>query len=377
MENDVIYSFLDEYKKINHLPIWALWGHETGCMPGISSVQIMCESILKGVPGLDVDEMWKAMVTVMNSTDRGLAYHRELKLIPTEVYQPSVGGAQELCISDGHLALVADKLGKKDESMYYRKRARNYQLYWDPGTKFYRGKHQNGQWLEPFNPVLTVGSCARAYTCGSAWMYLFTMPHDVAGMVKTMGGEGEFIRRFDEQFTVPVPEPIEMDLASFIGQYAMGNEDAHHLLYLYAYVGQQWKSSQWLRYAMDVFYQNNEAGVPGNEDCGAMSTWYIWSAIGFYPVFPGSCEYVFGAPCLDTAEIVLDGGKKFTVKAPGTSSVNRYIQSVTLNGERYTKSYIRHADIVAGGEIVFTMGREPNKLFGAKSEDRPHSSMDL
>jgi predicted alpha-1,2-mannosidase len=373
--SDFIATFLDEYKWLGTLPVWPLWGQETKMMVGISSFQVICEAILKGIPNIDVETAYNAMLDVANSSIRGLEYHRELKNLPAETSYDSISQSFELSVGDGCISLLAAKLGKTKTAEYFAARARNYRLYWDPTVEFFRGRNSNGTFHEPWDAMISGQPASRDYTEGNAYSYLFFAPQDVSGLIQVLGGETAFSKRLDEFFTTEMPEGKIDDLSGLIGQYAHGNEHSHHILYLYAYTGEQWKIPPKVRHVLDHFYSTAPDGIIGNEDCGQMSSWYILSAIGFYPVFPASLEYVFGTPALEYVALSLEDGKVFVVKAPGTSAENCYIQKVQLNGRLYTKAYIRHEDIMAGGELFFEMGSQPNKEFGSKPEDRPNSSM--
>jgi predicted alpha-1,2-mannosidase len=249
-------------------------------------------------------------------------------------------------------------------------------LYWDPTVQFFRGRNADGRFHQPWDSNSSGNSRSREYVEGNAYSYLFLAPQDVRGLIEVLGGEAAFSSRLDKFFTIEMPADKVNDLTGLIGQYAHGNEHSHHILYLYAYVGEQWKIPPRVRHVLDDFYLARPDGIIGNEDCGQLSSWYILSAMGFYPVFPASLEYVFGTPALEYVALNLERGNIFVVKAPGTSATNCYIQKVRLNGHPYTKAYIRHEDIMAGGELFFEMGSQPNKTFGREPEDRPHSSME-
>ncbi|MFM7183883.1 MAG: GH92 family glycosyl hydrolase, partial [Planctomycetota bacterium] len=213
------------------------------------------------------------------------------------------------------------------------------------------------------------------YCEGNGWQYLWLVPHDPEGLIELLGGDAAFGDKLDQLFTVESikSEGASADISGLIGQYAHGNEPGHHTTYLYAFVGQQWKTARLVRQILTTLYSDQPDGLAGNEDCGQMSAWYVFSALGMYPVNPAAGVYVFGSPVVDEATIALPGGKSFTVVARNNSPESLYIQSAELNGKPYTKSYITHADVVAGGELTFTMGPEPNVAFGSASEDRPRS----
>ena len=255
------------------------------------------------------------------------------------------------------------------------KRSKFYQNYFDPSTKFFRGKMADGSWRTPFDPFYIV-HMESDFTEGNAWQYLWLAPHDVEGLIELQGSENNFINKLDSLFNVSseLNEGASADISGLIGQYAHGNEPSHHTTYLYAYVGQQYKTAERVRYILDSLYTDQPDGLCGNEDCGQMSAWYLFSSLGFYPVNPVNGAYVFGTPIVQEASINLPNGKQFTVKSNANED-NLFIQAVKLNGEVYTKSYITHKDLMAGGVLEFELGPEPNFEFGAEKEDRPASIM--
>ena len=369
---DFINTMLAINDEQGYLPIWHLKGYETKCMVGISSLQIVAEAYLKGSKGFDAERAYTAVKSTSMADVSGLNYHREFKPIPCDSdVRKTVAQAMELSVSDGSTALMAKAMGKEDDYDYFNKRARNYQLYYDTITQFFRGIKSDGTWNPVFVPLSSKRSIATDYAEGNAWQYLWLAPQDVEGLVELLGGEDRFVERLDSFFTIESEGEVLVDLTGLIGQYAHGNEPSHHIAYLYASLGQQWKTAEKVRYIMDEFYRDDPDGVIGNEDAGQMSAWYVLSSMGFYPVLPASQQYVFGSPLFEKVTLNLEDNKQFIVKANNLSNKNIYIKSVELNGKPYNKSYIMHNDILAGGELVFTMGEEPNKAFGAKKEDRP------
>jgi len=276
-----------------------------------------------------------------------------------------------LSISDGSIALMAKALGKTDDYGYFSKRAKNYQLFYDTQSGFFRGKMSDGSWSPNFDPIKSTKPWAADYAEGNAWQYLWLAPQDISGLIQLLGGKKSFNEKLDKFFSLKVESDKEalIDLTGLIGQYAHGNEPSHHIAYLYASTGQQWKTAEKVRYIMKEFYHDDPDGVIGNEDCGQMSAWYIFSSLGFYPVFPASQEYVLGSPLFDKATIWLPEGKKFTVEAMNISSENIYIQQVELNGKVQSKSTINHQDIIKGGVLKIVMGNKPNRSFGGTAEE--------
>jgi predicted alpha-1,2-mannosidase len=267
------------------------------------------------------------------------------------------------------LSRAAEKIGDWNRAAEFHRRARNYRLYWDDRAGFFRGRLANGSFRHGFSP-----SATSDFAEGNAFSYLFMAPHDVAGLIELFGGETAFSKRLEELVTTPMGKVPLNDLSGLIGQYAHGNEHSHHVLYLHAYAGAQWRTAELVQRVMSEFYGAGVEGLIGNDDCGQMSAWYVFSAIGFYPVFPASLEYVFGSPSLESVTLNLENGRAFRVRAVGARNGWRYIQHAQLNGQEYTRSYIHHDTIMAGGELAFVMGPRPNTSFGKRPEDRPRSS---
>lgn len=369
---DFINTMLAIYDQQGFLPIWHLYGYETRTMVGISSLQIVAEAIIKGIEGFDAKRAYQAVIaTSMAEIGEGLEYQRELKPIPYDRgVRRTVAQAMELSISDGSIALMARAMGEEQDFEYYSQRAKNYKHYYDNETGFFRGVKSDGTWNPLFDPLSSIREIAIDLAEGNAWQYLWTAPQDVYGLMDLLGGEEMFIARLDSFFSIESVGEVRIDLTGLIGQYAHGNEPSHHIAYLYAYAGQQWKTAEKVHYIMNEFYKDTPDGIIGNEDAGQMSAWYIFSSMGFYPVFPASEKYVFGTPLFEKLTLTLDGDKTFIVKAKQLSDKNIYIQSVQLNGKPHTKSFIMHDDIISGGELIFTMGNTPSD-FGQKEADRP------
>jgi predicted alpha-1,2-mannosidase len=343
-------------------------------MVGISSLQVIAEAYLKGFKGFDAERAYTALKKTAMMDTLGLKYVKNLQTIPCDIrIGGTVARAMEYAISDASIALMAKKMGKAEDYKYFMKRSENYKLYFDHESGFFRGKLTNGSWNPNFDPMKSTRPWAADYAEGNSWQYLWLVPQDVKGLIALLGGENAFISKLDTFFTLKPEATAEVlvDLTGVIGQYAHGNEPSHHIAYLYAYAGQQWKTAEKVRYIMKEFYHDKPDGVIGNEDCGQMSAWYILSTLGFYPVFPASGVYVIGSPIFDKATINLDNGKKFTVSTINNSAANVYIQSIELNGKKYESSYIRHQDIIDGGTMLITMGNKPNYDFGKLQNDRP------
>ena len=356
------------------LPVWHLMGNETDTMVGYHAVPVVVDAYFKGLLDADPERAFEAIRNSAMQDERGLDAVKEVGYIPAERHGESVAMAMEYAIDDWCIAQMAKALGKQEDEPYFSGRAKAYREYFDPATKFMRGKLSDGTWREPFDPVAS--SHRRDDYCeGNGWQYLWLVPHDPEGLIDLLGGDEAFGEKLDQLFAVESvkSEGASADISGLIGQYAHGNEPGHHTTYLYAFVGQQWKTAKLVRQILTTLYSDQPDGLSGNEDCGQMSAWYVFSALGIYPVNPVAGVYVFGSPIVDKATIAVPGGKSFTIVAKNNSPVNLFIESVELNGKPYGKSYITHPDIIAGGELTFVMGPEPNKAFGNAPEDRPQS----
>jgi len=374
--NDIIRSHLAIYQQQGKLPVWHLMGCETNTMPGVSSVQIVAEAYTKGFNGFDAKLALEAVKATTMRDDRGLKYDKAFHYIPSDSVEESVAKALEYSISNASIALMAKKAGSTTDYNYYNKRYHNYRLYFDSSVGFFRGKKANGNWNPVFNPAKSSHPFIDDLSEGNSWQYLWLVPEDVEGLVKLLGGEKRFVTKLDSLFQLKAePDPnAPPDIAGLIGQYAHGDEPSHHTIYLYPYVGEQWKTAEKARYIMKNLYGNDpDDGMSGNDDCGQMSAWYVLSSLGIYPVFPANGAYVFGSPLFDKATIALAGNKTFTIEAVNNSPENIYIQQVEWNGKPYHKSYIMHRDITQGGTLKFTMGNKPNKKYAASPADRPKS----
>jgi predicted alpha-1,2-mannosidase len=363
---DFVNSMLAIFEQTGILPIWHLRGYDTGTMVGINSFQIIAEAYLKGCKGFDAEKAYHALKTTAMSDVRGLDFARDFKPLPSDVMtNRPVATALEYAIGDASIARMAKAMGKTDDYDYFQKRAENYKLYFDKETGFIRGKMADGSWNPVFDPLKSKRPFAADYAEGNAWQYLWLAPQDVEGLIDLLGGKETFIDRLDTFFSLasdPKDPDVLVDLTGCIGQYAHGNEPSHHIAYLYAYAGQQWKTARLVRQIMNDFYTDQPDGIIGNEDCGQMSAWYILSSLGFYPVFTASGDYVLGSPLFDKATIHLENGKQFTIETRDNSSENVYIQSVELNGKKYDYNVIHHNDILQGGKLIIRMGNN-NRSF--------------
>jgi predicted alpha-1,2-mannosidase len=361
--NDMVKSMLDHYKQTGLLPVWELEGNETWCMVGNHSISVIAEAILKGIGDFDQQLAFEAMkVTSMHDRD-GMGLYDKLGYMPAEKIQQSVAKSEEVAIDDWAIAAVAQKLGKAEDAAYFAKRALNYRNYFDKETGFMRGKLSNGQWTTPFDPAFSKHE-GSDYTEGNAWQYLWLAPHDPAGLIELFGGKESFADKLDQLFKVEEGvkgEQASSDISGLIGAYAHGNEPGHHTTFLFNYAGRAWRTQELNRQIQTTMYTNAPDGLCGNEDCGQMSAWYVFSAMGFYPVNPSELKYQFGSPIVQEARLEVASGKFFTMKAPLASSENKYILAVKLNGQPLDRTYITHQEIMDGGTLEFTMGAQPNK----------------
>ena len=373
--NDMINSMLAIYQQQGKLPVWHLMGNETNTMPGYSAVQVIADAYLKGFRGFDSTLAWQAVKATSMQDERGIYYVKKLGFIPADSVAESVAIAMEYAISDWSIAQMARRMKKLDDYTYFSKRAKYYQNYFDPLTRFMRGKTTQGRWTEPFNAFTSIPG-KDDYTEGNAWQYLWLVPQDVNGLIQLLGGENAFVKKLDSLFTVKgdMGKDAPPDISGLIGQYAHGNEPSHHIAYLYNYVGQPWKGAEKLRYILDSLYSDRTDGLSGNEDVGQMSAWYVLSALGFYQVNPAAGVFMFGSPVLDDAVITTAADKKLHISFRNNNERNKYIQRITLNGHSYNKSYILYKDLIAGGEIVIHMGPKPSATWGTARNSRPHSS---
>jgi predicted alpha-1,2-mannosidase len=372
---DMINSMLNIYKQQGKLPVWHLRGNETNTMVGYSAVPVVVDACLKGFEGIDYELAYEAVkITAMGDFEPGVKELQEYGFIPCDLMHESVASAMEYAISDWAISKLAEKLGKTDDANYFAERAKAYTKYFDPKDRFMKGKMKDGSWRTPFDPY-SAQHRVNDYCEGNAWQYLWLVPQDPEGLIELFGGEKPFISKLDSLFSISseLERGASSDISGLIGQYAHGNEPSHHITYLYAYAGEQFKTADKVRYIMNELYTDQADGLCGNEDCGQMSAWYVMSSMGIYPVNPSNGAYVFGSPLFDEVSITLPADKKFTIVANNNSEANIYIQSATLNGLEYTKSFITHKDILKGGVLTFEMGATPNSNFGKLIQDRPRS----
>lgn len=363
--NDVINTMLTIYQQQGKLPVWHLMGCETDCMVGNPAIPVVADAILKGYDGFDKELAYEAMKTSAMLDERGLKFFKEYGYIPYDKENESVAKCMEYALADWSLAQVAKQMGKTEDYEYFTKRSKAYTHYFDPSVGFMRGKSSDGKFRPVFNPFESVHR-DNDYTEGNAWQYTWLVPQDVQGLVDLFGSKEKFTQKLDSLFVVEgsLGEHASPDISGLIGQYAHGNEPSHHVIYLYPYVGQPWKTAEKARQVMAELYTDQPAGLSGNEDVGQMSAWYVLSALGFYQVEPAGGKYILGSPIVDEAVIKVKDNKTFKIVAKNNSVTNKYIQSASLNGTPYDKYYIDFKDIAAGGTLELTMGDKPSETWG-------------
>lgn len=355
-----INSLVDQAEVQGYLPIWGLWGKENFCMVANHGVSVVAEAYAKGFRGFDAERAFNAIKqtqTVSHPLKSNWENYMKYGYFPTDLTEAeSVSSTLESVYDDYAAADMAKRMGKTEDAAYFARRADFYKNLFDSSTQFMRPKKSDGTWKSPFNPsqIGHAESVGGDYTEGNAWQYTWHVQHDVPGLIALFGGEEPFLNKLDSLFTLKL-ETTQADVTGLIGQYAHGNEPSHHVTYLYALAGRPERTQELIREIFDTQYSPKPNGLCGNDDCGQMSAWYMFSAMGFYPANPVSGEYVFGAPQLPEFVLHLADGKTFTIKAEGLSEANKYVKSITLNGEPYTKNFISHADIVKGGTLVYQM----------------------
>ena len=381
-------GLVNAYKESGFLPEWASPGHR-GCMVGNNSASIVADAYLKGLRGYDAEELWKAVVhgannvhpTVSSTGRLGHEYYNTLGYVPYDVkINENVARTLEYAYDDWCIYKFGKALGKSEKELKpFLTRAYNYKNVFDPETKLMRGRNKDGKFQSPFSPL----KWGDAFTEGNSWHYTWSVFHDPQGLINLMGGKQDFNQMLDSVFNVPplfddsyyggvIHEIREMQIMN-MGNYAHGNQPIQHMIYLYGYSGQPWKTQYWIREVMDKLYTAHPDGYCGDEDNGQTSAWYVFSAMGFYPVCPGSNQYVLGVPYFDKLTLHLENGKQLTVTAKGNSDDTRYVNAMTLNGETYNHNYLTHDAVMNGGNIVFDMSKTPNTQRGTLAEDVPYS----
>ena len=377
--DDMIQSLLAEYKEsgLHTTPIWPLWGNETWCMIGYHSVPVIVDAYLKGFRGFDPEVAYQAMRDTAMQDRNGLKTYKELGYVASRQGEQATSRTIEYAFDDWCLAKMAEALGHHEDAQLFYRRSTNFRNHFDRTVGFFRGRKADGSWRSPFVVNALVGD---EYTEADAWQYAFAVQHDVPGVIDLYGGEEGFVKKLDALFNADSTVQTDIpDITGLIGQYAHGNEPCHHLTYLYDYAGAPYKAQQRVRQVMSTLYDDTPAGQCGNVDCGQMAAWYVFSALGFYPVNPNSSIYAIGSPLVNKAAVKLDrkryGGRTFTVVAEHNGPENIYIQSATLNGKALLRPWITHEEIIGGGTLRFVMGPKPNLEWGRARDTRPPGTM--
>lgn len=354
--NDFINTFLAKYDEGGILPIWDLSGNYTGCMIGYHGVPVIADAYLKGIRGYDAEKALKAMIHSATRNHLGLESYKATGFIPVEEESESVSKTLEYAYDDWTIAQMAKEMEWEKEYVEYSQRAQSYKNIFNPETGFMQGRFRN-TWFGPFDPFEVNFN----YTEANAWQYSLYVPQDISGLMEAMGGKAKLETHLDELFIAESKTSgrDQADITGLIGQYAHGNEPSHHMAYLYNFVNKPHKTQEKVRQILTELYTNTPDGISGNEDCGQMSAWYVFSALGFYPVTPGSNQYIIGTPLMEKASIFLEDGKTFTVTAKDVSEENKYISEVMLNGAALGRSFLYHHEVVAGGTLAFSMSAVP------------------
>ncbi|MAD18160.1 MAG: alpha-mannosidase [Alteromonadaceae bacterium] len=388
LDAQIMEGLANTYKESGWLPEWASPGHR-GVMIGSNSAVNIADAYLKGITDIDIDTLYEAIVKnaqvdegrpVSSVGREGVDYYNELGYVPYDVgIHENAARTLEYAFADFNIYRLAERLGKTDDATKYKQRAMNYKHLFDKQSGWMRGKNEDGSFQTPFNPL----KWGDAFTEGNSLHYTWSVFHDISGLKDMMGGDQAFVNKLDSVFSMPptfddsyygftIHEIREMQIVN-MGNYAHGNQPIQHMSYLYNYAGQPWKTQYHVRNIMDKLYSATPDGYCGDEDNGQTSAWYVFSALGFYPVAPGSDEYVLGSPLFDKATLHLQNGERFTVKGNSNSKDNIYVNSAKLNGKTFEKTFLSHQQIQRGGEISFDMSSQPNKSWATNKEAVPYS----
>ena len=360
---DFVKSMIRQYEYYGYLPIWQLWGQDNYCMIGNHSIPVITDAILKGIPGIDVEKAYEAVYnsSVTSHPNSPFEVWEKYGFMPENIQTQSVSITLEQAFDDWCVAQLAAKLNKDTDYQRFHKRSEYYRNLFHPKTKFFQSKNDKGEWIEPFDPYQYGGNGGHPFTEGNAWQYFWYVPHNIQALMELTGGTKAFEQKLDTFFTSTYKsEQMNHNASGFVGQYAHGNEPSHHVAYLYNFAGQPWKTQKYVSHILNTLYNNTSSGYAGNDDCGQMSAWYVFSAMGFYPVNPADGRYIIGSPLLDECTLKLAGNKEFRIRTIRKSPEDIYIQSVTLNGKKNKDFFITHQDIMNGGTMVFKMGKKPS-----------------
>lgn len=402
--NDMIKSITAKTENFGWLPAQHFQNNFRESMVGDHLIPIITDAYIKGFRDYDINLLYEAMrkkalenpmsPIPKNAGRSGLNYYKEIGFTPIDKVTEAVPNTLEMAYDDWCIAQLAKDLGKEHDFELFAKRANNYKNLWDENTQFMRPKKSDGSWLPElykseqkivkdgdhsyykyFDPLLVGRRPNRHYTESNAWQYIWSVQHDINGLINLFGGDKQFVNKLDTFFEMSpvITPPKYVGVVGTIGQYVHGNQPSHHVSYLYNYVGQPWKTQKRVRQIMEEMYRTGPGGLCGNEDMGSLSSWYVLSALGFYPVTPGSPNYVIGSPLIGKASIKISNESTFVIEAKNNSKNNVFIQSVSLNGKPLTKTWLSHSEITKGGLLVFEMGSEPNKKWGNSKTDAPPS----
>lgn len=361
---DFVRSLVRQYDTDGHLPVWQIWGQDNYCMIGNHSIPVIVDAIDKGIAGIDIEKAYEAVKnsSLTEHLNSPFKVWEKYKYMPENIQSQSVSITLEMAYNDWCVAQLAQKLGKEADYNHFIDRSKYYKNLYNSETKFFQSKDDKGNWIEPFNPLTYGGNGGAPFTEGNAWQYYWYVPHDVQDLISLTGGRKAFLNKLDTFFSLEEhDEHINNNASGFIGQYAHGNEPSHHVAYLYNYVGEPSKTQYYVNKILTELYNNSSSGYAGNDDCGEMSVWYVFGALGFYPVNPANGIYDITSPLFTKASLDLGNGKYFTIKSNKKSEKDIYIQSVTLNGKKYDSTFISHQDIMNGGTMEFRMGSKPSK----------------
>ncbi|HJT72746.1 MAG TPA: GH92 family glycosyl hydrolase, partial [Chitinophaga sp.] len=387
MNAHIMEGLVNAYKESGWLPEWASPGHRD-CMIGSNSASIIADAYLKGVTGFDIKTAYEAILKNADNEGpltsvgrKGAKYYNDLGYVPYDVdIRENTARTLEYSYDDFTIYQLAKALKRPAvEIERFAKQARNYRNVFDAETKLMRGKNKDGKFQTPFNPY----KWGDAFTEGNSWHYTWSVFHDIQGLINLMGGKQQFVGMLDSVFSMApdfddsyyggtIHEIREMQIMN-MGQYAHGNQPIQHMIYLYNYAGQPWKSQYWLREVMNRLYSATPDGYCGDEDNGQTSAWYVFTAMGFYPVCPGTQQYVIGAPLFKKTTVTLENGKQLILSAPANSETNRYVKAVKVNGQPYTNNWFGHNELLKGGTVTFDMDAVPNKNRGTADKDVPYS----
>ena len=363
---DMVQSMVAHYEQSaqHMLPIWSHYANENWCMTGYHSVSVVADAVIKGNAPFDVNKALEACVTTArHRTYDGVGYYIDKGYVPEDKSGASVSKTLEYAYDDWAIAQMAKKLNRQDIYDEFIKRSENWRNVYDASIGYMRPKMNDGTFRKEFDPLKTDN---QGFIEGNAWNYSLYVPQNPAAMIELRGGKKSFSKHLDSLFTMHLPDEFfaeteDITRDGIIGNYVHGNEPSHHVAYLYNWTGEAWKTQERVRMILKKMYQPKSDGLGGNDDCGQMSAWYIFTSLGFYPVCPGSDQYILGSPAVKEASLQLENGKTFTIEAPGQSDKNVYVQKVTLNGQPVLTNSISHADIMNGGKLVFYMGAKPKK----------------